>query len=150
MSKKNIGLIGVVCLLLAVLAGMVGAQVIQPFPRRYLNTGLFSLTATESAHVYISLDDNPGAPAARVVLQLLDETGTVVARDEATLQAGQSMRLVSPGPGLFRAHAEVTETTTLQLSPRRTPVGSGEAIDNITGRRRQLPSFDPVPIPARP
>ena len=149
MSKKNIGL-GIVCLLVVVLAGMVGAQVIQGAPRRYLNTGLFSLTATETAHVYISLDDNPGGPAARVVLQLLDEAGNVVAHDEANLQAGQSMRLVSPGPGLFRAHAEVTETTTLPLSPRRTAVGSAEAIDSITGRRRQLPSFDPVPIPARP
>jgi hypothetical protein len=148
MSKQKIGLIVVVCALVG--ASLVGAQVvIQSFQRQYLNSGLFSVAARETANVYVSLDDQPGQASAYVVLQLFDETGAEVAHDEGYVAPGQSLRLVSPGPGLFRAHAEVRETT-LQFTKRRTAVGSIEVVDTITTIPRRLPSFNPVPPGERP
>jgi hypothetical protein len=61
------------------------------------------------------------------------------------LGAGQSVRLVKPGPGYFRAHAEATDTT-LQLTARRAVVGSVEVIDNITGGVRHIPTYNPHQI----
>jgi len=150
MSKRTIRLIAAACVVAGVVAGVAGAQVIQNLQRQYLNTGLFSVGVNEIAHFHVSLDDARTGPAARVILQLIDETGAVVAATgELTLQAGQSASLRTPGPGLFRAHAEVIETV-LQLSARRTSAGTVEVINSVTGVVRPIPSFDPHQIPSRP
>lgn len=143
MSKKKIGLIVVVCALVG--ASVLGAQVIQAFKRQYLNTGLFSVAAHETAYFYVSLDDQKDEPAAHVVMQFFNASGVEVARTEVDLAAGQSMRLVKPGPGFFRVHAEATDTT-LQLTARRAVVGSVEVIDNITGGVRHIPTYNPHQI----
>jgi hypothetical protein len=130
------------CLLIAAFAGMAGAQVSPP-QRQYLNTGLFSVATRETANFYLTLDDQPGAPPARVLLQFLDPSGAVVSSTgEVTLQAGQSVALRRPGPGLFRAHAEVTSST-LPPSARRTPVGTVEVTGLDFAVVRTIPSFDP-------
>jgi hypothetical protein len=148
MSTKKIALIVVVCALAAV--SVVGAQVvIQAFARQYLNTGIFSVGSRETANIYVSLDDQSGEAPAHVVLQLFDETGTEVGHNEATLAPGQSLRLVAPGPGLFRAHAEVINTT-FNFTRRRTGVGTVEVIDNLTAIPRRIPNFHPHPIPDQP
>ena len=150
MSKRSIRLIAAACVIAGVAAGVAGAQVIQTLQRQYLNTGLFSVGPDEVAHFHVSLDDARNGPAARVILQLIDETGTVVAgTGEIPLQAGKSVSLRTPGPGLFRAHAEVIEPT-LQLSARRRSVATVEAINLVTGVVRPIPSFDPHQIPSRP
>ena len=150
MSKRTIRLIAAACVVAGVVAGVAGAQVIENLQRQYLNTGLFSVGIDEIAHFHVSLDDARNGPAARVILQLIDETGTVVAgTGEIPLQAGKSVSLRTPGPGLFRAHAEVIEPT-LQLSARRRSVATVEAINLVTGVVRPIPSFDPHQIPSRP
>jgi hypothetical protein len=150
MSKRTIRLIAAACVVAGVAAGVVGAQVVQNLQRQFLNTGLFSVGTSEIAYFHVSLDDARSGPAARVILQLIDETGAVVAgTGEIPLQAGQSASLRTPGPGLFRAHAEVIEST-LQLSARRRPVATVEVINSLTGVVRPIPSFDPHQIPGHP
>jgi hypothetical protein len=143
MSKKKIGLIVVVCALVG--ASVFGAQVIEAFKRQYLNTGLFSVAAHETAFFYVSLDDQKGEPPAHIVMQFFNASGVEIGRTEVDLEAGQSVRLVRPGPGLFRAHAEVTDTT-LQLTARRAGVGAVEVIDTITGGVRHIPTYNPHQI----
>jgi hypothetical protein len=147
MSKKKIGLIVVVCALAAV--SVVGAQVIiQAFQRQYLNTGLFSVGARETANIYVSLDDYPGQSPANVVILLLDQTGAEVDRNEGTLAPGQSLGLATTHPGLYRVHVELSETT-FQFTKRRTGLGSVEVVDTLTGVVRRIPpvipSHNPVP-----
>ena len=149
MSKRTIRLIAAACVVVAVAAGVVGAQVIQNLQRQYLNTGLFSVGVNEIAYFHVSLDDGPGAPGAQVILQLIDETGAVVVGSEHVLQPGQSASLRTPGPGPLRAHAEVIEPV-FQFSTRRTSVGTVEVINSLTGVVRPIPSFDPHQIPSRP
>jgi hypothetical protein len=150
MSKRTIGLIAAAAVLAGVVAGVAGAQIVQSFQRQFLNTGLFSVGPDEIANFHVSLDDARSGPPARVILQLIDETGAVVASTgELVLQAGHSASLRTPGPGLFRAHAEVIETV-LQLSARRTSAGTVEVINSVTGVVRPIPSFDPQQIPSGP
>jgi len=145
---KKIALIVAVCALAGI--SVVGAQVvIQAFARQYLNTGIFSVGQRETANIYVSLDDQSGEAPARVILQLFDETGTEVGHNEAMLAPGQSLRLVAPGPGLFRAHAEVINTA-FNFTKRRTGVGTVEVIDNLTAIPRRLPNFNPHQIPDQP
>jgi len=149
MSKKAFGLIAAVCVFAAALAGAVGAQVTQTTQRTFLNTGLFSVSVNEITYFHVSLDDHDGAPAVKMLLQLIDETGTVVVWTEQNVRAGHSLTLRTPGPGFFRAHAEVTDTAS-QPSARRKPVHAAEVIDSVTGVVRPIPSFDPHQIPSRP
>ena len=150
MSKRTIGLIAAAFVVAAVVAGVAGAQVIQNFQKQFLNTGLFSVGADEIAYFHVSIDDARSGPAARVILQFIDETGAVVAgTGELVVQAGHSVSLRTPGPGLFRAHAEVIETV-FQLSARRTAVGAVEVINSKTGGVRPIPIYDPQQIPSRP
>jgi hypothetical protein len=149
MSKKAFGLIAAVCLVAAALAGVVGAQVTQTTQRTFLNTGLFSVSVNEIAYFHVSLDDQPGAPGAKMLLQLIDETGTVVVWTEQNVRAGHSLTLRTPGPGFFRAHAVVTDTVS-QPNPRRKPLHAAEVINSVTGVVRPIPSFDPHQIPSRP
>jgi len=150
MSKRTIRLIAAACVVAGVAAGVAGAQVIQTSQRQFLNTGLFSVGTNEIASFHVSLDDARSGPDAKVILQLIDETGTVVASTgELLLHAGQSASLRTPGPGPFRAHAEVIESA-LEFSARRRPVATVEVINSLTGVVRPIPSFDPHPIPSRP
>jgi hypothetical protein len=150
MTKRTIRLIAAACVVAGVAAGVAGAQVIQSLQRQFLNTGLFSVGTNEIAYFHVSLDDARSGPDAKVILQLIDETGAVIAgTGELVLHAGQSVSLRTPGPGRFRAHAEVTETV-FQLSPRRTSAGTVEVINSVTGVVRPIPSFDPHQIPSGP
>jgi hypothetical protein len=146
MSNRRIMVVAATCGLVGVLAGAVGAQVLQIVQRRYLNTGMFSVAPGEMATFHLTLEDQAGAPPARVVLQLFDQEGAVVARQDATLLAGQSSMLQAPGPGLFRAHAEMVESVS-QITQRRTAVGTVEVADTLTGVVRPVCSFDPIGVP---
>jgi hypothetical protein len=144
MSKKT-RLIAAGCVLLGVCAAVTAAQGFVS-QQQFTNTGLFGVGVREVATIYVSVDDVAGGPPARVVLQFIDEIGAVVAHREASVQAGQSVSLQSPGPALLRAHVEVTNPP-LRLSARRTvPVGV-EVIDTVTARPRSIPTFNPQPIP---
>jgi len=137
---KHIGTrtgVGVICLLLGALAGMVGAQVTERLGRvTYINTGLVPLSAQERILFSVSLDDVPDAPPARMRLQFLDTTGGIVATQVALVQPGHSTSLQVDGPvAAVRAHAEVFEPT-FQLTSRRTAVSTVEVVDVLTGERR--------------
>ena len=143
-TKAKMSWIAGGCLLVGVCAGAAGAQVLeQILAVRYLNSGLFPLNADESAQFRVSLDDLRAGSSARVRLQFLDERGAVVARDDVVLQAGQSAALEASGPGAFRAHAEVLESTLLFTS-RRAVVGSLERFNLTTKQRDPLCSIDEV------
>ena len=141
-TRRQISSVAIGCLLAGLCAGAVGAQVVERARRiRYLNTGLFALEAQDQAQFNITLDDvRTGAPG-RVLIQFLDERGTVVSRDQIVLQAGQSASLQMDGPGLFRVHAELIESG-LQLTGRRAVVGTLEVLDKVTGERRPTCSID--------
>jgi hypothetical protein len=114
-------------LVAGVLAGAVGAQVINFGPPRFLNTGLFLLQADEVANFHVALDDRTSGPPARVLLQLFTQNGTVVARKEAVLEPGQSTTLPFRTPGLYRAHAQILEPD-IRLGPRRIVVSTLEIL----------------------
>ena len=132
MSNTQTRLIAIGCLLSGIFVGVAGAQVAETLQQRFLNSGLFAVTADERANFHVTLDDQRGAPPALVRLQILDQNGVVVARREVTLLPGQSASLAKSGPGLFRAHAEVVESGLL-FTKRRTTVGSVEVIDDLKG-----------------
>ena len=146
MSNRKTGLIMVVCLLIGACVGIAGAQAVEVAQRRYLNTGLFSLSTDQVARFRVSLDDHAGAPPARVVLQWFSPTGASLGKRETSLLPGQSTTLQTSGPGVFRAHAEVIDPD-LPLSPRRAPVASLEVVDTLTGIVRPTCGFNPWPIP---
>jgi hypothetical protein len=145
MSKTTSQLVAGACLIVGVLVGAAGAQVLQTWQRRFLNTGLFAVSAGQTARFHVTLDDNRGQAPAGVVLQVLDAKGAVVASRNAVLQPGESATLENPGPGLFRAHAEIVEPL-LEAAPRRAVVGTVEVADSFTGVVRPVCSFDPVGI----
>jgi hypothetical protein len=132
MSNRSMLSIAVSCLFVGVFAGVAGGEALEAVNRQYLNTGLFPVKTNQTAYFRVSLDDVPGAPPTRVVLQLFDSGGVVVARKETTLLPGQSATLQRSGAGLFRAHADVIDPD-LPLSPRRTTVSTVEVVDTITG-----------------
>jgi len=145
MSNTRVQLVAVGCLVLGVLAGAAGAQAVPGLQRRFLNTGLFSVAAGETARFHVTLDDQRGQPPATVVQQLLDENGVQVASRNIVLTPGRSATLETPGPGVFRANAEVIDSL-LQTTDRRATVGTVEVSDTITGIVRYVCSFDPVGI----
>ena len=120
---------GLGLLLVGMLAGAAGAQVVQIFaPASFLNWGLFTLAADERVHFNVTLDDSPRAPQTKVLQQLIDEAGVVVARQITTLGPGNSATLPWDRPGVFRAHAEVLEPTNTPFGIRRIVVGTVEIL----------------------
>jgi hypothetical protein len=130
------------CLLIGVCAGAVGAQVVEGVsPVRYLNTGLFTLSARQNAEFHATLDDTRAGASAKVLMTFIDERGVIVARREVVLLPGQSATLELAGPATVRAHAEFTEATSL-FGPRRAIVGSVERLDLTTLERGPTCSVD--------
>jgi hypothetical protein len=135
------------CLLLGLGGGAATAQVVgDALSVRNLNSGLFSLDGTDTAAFHVTLDEARGASGGRVLMQFLDEWGTVVARKDVTLQAGQSASLRTEGPGLFRAHAQLVDAG-LQITSRRAVVGAVEVLDLTTEQRGPVCSFDEWGLP---
>lgn len=146
MLNKKIGLIAVGCLILGIGIGVAGAQLLLRF---FLNTGVFTVQAGEIVNFTVSLDEQRGQPGAQVLMQLIDESGAVIASKNAVLQPGQSTSLVFTfsAQGRVRAHAELIQSIA-QLTLRRAPTGSIEIIDSLTGEVvRYLFSFDPAGLP---
>ena len=142
MLKTRTRNIAVGCVLVAIFAGAAGAQVFDALQRTYANTGLFSVSAEEVATVYVALDDRRGGAPTRVILQLINETGVVVASNEVTLLPGQSTRIRKAGPGLLRAHIESSELGFQMLSRRRV-LPSAEVGNTIHSGIRPIPMYDP-------
>jgi hypothetical protein len=103
---------------------------------RFLNTGLVALAPGDTAYFHVSLDDLRSSQPATVRLQFFDETGRLASSDDTVIHAGQSTTLQISGPGLFRAHAELLESS-LGFSGRRTVVGTLEVFDS---RAQKLPT----------
>jgi hypothetical protein len=113
-------------LLIGVSAGAGRAQVVQfPPPTQYINSGLFTVARGEGVNVHVSLDDDRTAPSGSVSVQLFDQNGNMVARQDVTLRPGQSTTLQFRQPGLFRVHAE-TGKIPIPLCRRRALIGSAE------------------------
>lgn len=137
-----------VCLLAGVLAGAAGAQVVEAvFRLQFLNTSLFTVTADQEAAFHVTLHDRRGALPVRVALRLFDAAGNPVGGHDAVLQAGASTTLRVPGPGDFRAHARIVDSTPVDLTLQRQISGSVEVIDRLTGVIRPTCSFDPWGLP---
>jgi hypothetical protein len=135
------------CLLVGLMVAVARGQVSEN--AQFMNTGLFQLTSGAEVNLYVSLDDNPGGPPAKVLLQAFDEAGTSVARREVVLGVGQSTTLRVVGPGRFRGHATITELSSGPLTERRTAAASAEINDG--GMLRHVcfvtrSSHDPTPI----
>jgi len=144
-SKKAIAL---GCLTVGLVTGAEGALVAQSIVRaQYLNTGLFVVKTDQEALFSVSLDDRRDGPAAGAQLQLFDASGAVVASQNVVLQPGASSTLRVPGPGSFRAHANVVDGTTTAFSDRRQVSGSVEVVDTLTGIVRPTCSFIPGGLP---
>jgi hypothetical protein len=141
-TKKQMSWLAVVCLIVGVGAGAAGAQVIEAtFRVRFVNSGLFSLRGDDRAQFHVTLDDTRAGAPGTVLLQFLDEQGTVVARRETVLQAGQSTSLRVAGPGRFRAHARLMDST-FDVTSRRTVVGSVEVLNLTTEERDPVCALD--------
>jgi hypothetical protein len=111
---------GISLLVIGVMIGAGGVQAWQLLaPPKFLNTGLFTLQAGDTALFNVTLDDVKGAPPANVVMQLLDPAGVLVARKAVVLNAGQSATLRYDVPGVYRAHAEIVSPNTIFSSRRR-------------------------------
>jgi hypothetical protein len=92
------------------------------------------LTLTRGVAAFnLSLDDLARAPAAFVMMRIIDRQGTVVASRSLWLEAGQTVSLVYTGSGLLRAQAEAFESlaTLTTLSDRRTVIGTFEVFDDL-------------------
>lgn len=136
------------CLLIGVLAGAAAAQVVDAiFQVQYMNTGLFTMTRGQNAAFHVSLDDRRDGLPARVALAVFDSAGAVVARQDAVLRAGESTTMRIAGPGVFRAHAQIADSSIWDLAARRRVVGSVEVIDGLTAIVRPICSFDPEGLP---
>jgi hypothetical protein len=146
-TRTKVSWIAAGCLLLGVCAGAVGAQVVdQVWVVRYLNTGLVTLSARQSAEFHVTLDDSRTGAPSTVVLTFMDERGVIVARRDVVLQGGQSATLAMTGPALVRGHAELAEATSF-TSPRRAVVGSMELLDLTTLERGPTCSIDGMGSP---
>jgi hypothetical protein len=117
---------GLGLLLVGIMVGAAGVHAVQSLERaRFLNTGLFTLAAGEAVNFNATLDDHRGGPPARVLMQLLDVKGAVVARREVSLEPGQSATLAYRQPGVFRAQAQIIEPDA-PLGTRRIVVSTVE------------------------
>jgi len=139
MSKRRITLVAVTCLLVGIFAGVGGAQILQ---YKIANSGLATVKDSETIQFHFTLDDAAGTPPAVVSMQLLNETGAVVASKVVTLNPGQSSTLESTSKGLRRAHADVIDSVP-QITTRRTGIGSVEIHNSLTSETRFVCSFDP-------
>jgi hypothetical protein len=99
--------------------------------RRYINSGLFSVSPGEGVNVHVSIDDVRGTAPIGVTLRLFDPRGVVVARDEVVLQAGESATLRYQQPGLYRAQI-VTAAAPPSSSARRAIIGSLEIVSGLS------------------
>jgi hypothetical protein len=124
MSKNTV--MGLALLLVGVISGAVGAQVLPSLqPDSFLNSGLFTVAENEVVRFSVSLDDRRAGPPATVLMRLLDAQGTVVARRDVTLQAGASATLLYRKSGEFRAHADIVEPDSA-IGARRIILGTVE------------------------
>jgi hypothetical protein len=113
-------------LLAAMFAGVSSAQISDsPERSRYLNTGLFTVAEGEGVNFHVALDDRRTGAPATVLMRLFNQDGAVVARHDIILQAGQSTTLRINQPGLYRAHAEVRDSSS-SACERRTVRGTVE------------------------
>lgn len=134
-TAKGLGL-----LLVGMMAGAAGVHAVQGLERsRFLNTGLFTLAPGEAVNFNATLDDQRGGPPARVLMQLLDAKGAVVARRDVTLEPGQSATLAYRQPGVLRAQAQIVEPDA-PLGNRRIVVSTVEifGLETLAGETRAL------------
>ena len=136
------------CLLLGFVGGIIATQAVGAAEgSRSVDTGLFSMETGTDAVFRVTLDDNAGAPPARVFLQIFDENGIMVAHREPIVNVGQSASLRVAGPGLLRAHAGMSELSAVAVSARRGLLSSVEVRDADTRSIRLVcPLHNPWPI----
>ncbi len=104
-------------LLLGIVVGAAGAQVVETFQRiGSQSTGLFTLSAGEELKFNVSLDGR-GTTTTRVQMRLIDPNGTVRASQLVSLLPGRSATLPYDVPGRYRAHAEIFDSS-LNLTDR--------------------------------
>ena len=136
------------CLLVGLLAGAAAAQAVEAIFRvQFLNTSLFTVTANQDAAFHVTLHDRPDGPPARVALRLFDAAGNVVGGQDVVMRAGESKTVRLAGPGVFRAHAQIVDSSPLDLLARRQVAGSVEVINRLTAEIRPTCSFDPWGLP---
>src|SRR5688572_6616847 len=105
------------CLLIGLLGGVAAAQVAEAIFRvQFLNTSLFSVTSNQVAAFHVTLDDEKSGPPARIALRVFNSAGTQVAGRDVVLSAGQSTSMAIAGPGVFRVHAQIAESTDLDFT----------------------------------
>jgi hypothetical protein len=125
-SRTRLVGLAVGMLLVGVLAGVVGAQIVSS--SRFVQTGLFTIGQGEGVAFHVTLDDGRTGSPANVALRLLNQAGQVVARQDSVLEPGQSTTLRFRTPGLYRAFAQAVEPDA-PLSARRVVVGTVEIFD---------------------
>jgi hypothetical protein len=106
--------IGLSLLLVGVITGAAGAhavQILSTEPTSILGSSLFTLETGEAVNFNVTFQAGRDAPAARVLLQLLDANGAAVARRDVTLEPGRSATLRYGLPGVLRAQAQIIEPT---------------------------------------
>lgn len=114
---------------IGVLTGAVAMHAFQLTQQaRFANSGLFTVGPREGVRFHVALDDAAQGAPLRVILRLLDQGGAVVADDRAMLRPGHSKSLEFREPGLYRAQAEVLDSSG-QLSARRVVVSTVELFD---------------------
>ena len=146
---KKSTMMGFGLLLVGMLAGAGGAHALQVLENtRLVNTGQFSVADGESLRFHVTLQDRRDAAPARVQLRLLDRAGAVVARQDASLAAGQSATLAYARPGVYRAQAQAFEADGT-ASPSRILLGTVEIFGpvepfslDLTAPRRFVCSHD--------
>ena len=138
MSKRTITSIAVACLVVGIFAGGAAAQIVQ---YKVLNSGLTTVNDHETIKFHFTLEDKEGMPPAIVQMQLLNETGSVVASKIVTLDPGHSATLEDSSAGLRRAHADIVDAVS-QVTTRRAAVGTVEVHDTLTKIVRPVCSPD--------
>ena len=136
------------CLIVGMMAGAGAVLVAQAVYRlQFLNTSLFTVNENEDAAFHVTIDDKPTGLPARVALRAFDAAGALVGSHDAVLLAGQSTTMRIPGPGVFRTHAQVVDSSPLDFALRRRVIAAVEVIDKLTAEIRPTCSFDPSGLP---
>lgn len=113
-------------------AGAATAQECDNAPcRRYVNSGLFTVSPGEGVNFHVSIDDVRGAAPLNVLLRLFDSRGVVVARSEVVLQPGESTTLRFQQAGLYRAQMVIPAAPD-SSSARRAIIGSLEIAGGVS------------------